>query len=68
MDEYTYMIIAKMGFSSCVEIQKKKVTQSSRKRRDCYGHRQAWPLLSGRKRNNSPLWLACFKKNPCYQL
>jgi hypothetical protein len=52
MDEYACMILEKMGFSSHVEIKKKKVPSFSRKRRDCYGHSQAQPLLSSRKRTH----------------
>jgi hypothetical protein len=52
MDEYARMIVETMGFSYRVEIKKKKGTQFSRKRRDSCGHKQARPLLSGRKRTH----------------
>jgi hypothetical protein len=51
MDEYAYVRIEKMGFSSHVEIT--KGIQFPRKRGDCYDYRQGRPKLSGRKRNNS---------------
>jgi hypothetical protein len=68
MDEYAYMIIEKMGFSSHVEIKKKKRYPVLKKKKGL-----SWPQTSSttivRQEKKRLTFMTClFYKNPCYQL